>query len=369
MAWQYAIKRRTLHFHEPAGTSRGVYTTRTVWYVVLFDMAAGVFGVGECAPLPALSPELPTAEEGNLNALEARLEEATRAFVAGACTSAAIPEETPSSIRMALETAHLHVKTKSVRFFKTPFARGEEDIAINGLVWMGDKKTMVRRMEEKLEQGFSCIKCKIGGIDFESELEMLGILRSLAPDPQKVELRLDANGAFAPEEADKKLEALAKFSPHSIEQPIRKGQWQEMARLCKTSPIPIALDEELIGVPRRERLKLVEEIAPAYFVLKPSLHGGFKGCEQWIDLAIMSGSGFWVTSALESNIGLNAIAQWCGTLDCPLPQGLGTGKLFSDNCEIMPVHIVGTALHCDPAAHEPDLLAWLGLGMLSFLGS
>ena len=234
---------------------------------------------------------------------------------------------------------------------------------------MGDKKTMVRRMEEKLEQGFSCIKCKIGGIDFESELEMLGILRSLAPDPQKVELRLDANGAFAPEEADKKLEALAKFSPHSIEQPIRKGQWQEMARLCKTSPIPIALDEELIGVPRRERLKLVEEIAPAYFVLKPSLHGGFKGCEQWIDLAIMSGAGFWVTSALESNIGLNAIAQWCGTLDCPLPQGLGTGKLFSDNCEIMPVHIVGTALHCDPAAHEPDLLAWLGLGMLSFLGS
>ena len=369
MAWQYAIKRRTLHFHEPAGTSRGVYTTRTVWYVVLFDMAAGVFGVGECAPLPALSPELPTAEEGNLNALEARLEEATRAFVAGACTSAAIPEGTPSSIRMALETAHLHVKTKSVRFFKTPFARGEEDIAINGLVWMGDKKTMVRRMEEKLEQGFSCIKCKIGGIDFESELEMLGILRSLAPDPQKVELRLDANGAFAPEEADKKLEALAKFAPHSIEQPIRKGQWQEMARLCKTSPIPIALDEELIGVPRRERLKLVEEIAPAYFVLKPSLHGGFKGCEQWIDLAIMSGAGFWVTSALESNIGLNAIAQWCGTLDCPLPQGLGTGKLFSDNCEIMPVHIVGTALHCDPAAHEPDLLAWLGLGMLSFLGS
>lgn len=361
MAWQYAIKHRILHFHEPAGTSRGVYTTRHVWYVVLHDREAGVFGVGECAPLPGLSPELPTAGEADLKALEERLTEATRAFASGACTSAAIAAQTPSSIRMALETVHLHVKAKSVRFFKTPFARGEENIAINGLVWMGDKKTMIRRMEEKLAAGFSCIKCKIGGIDFASELEMLKLLRDLAPDPRKVELRLDANGAFAPEEADKKLEALARFSPHSIEQPIRKGQWQEMARLCRTSPIPIALDEELIGVPKSERARLMEEIAPAFLVLKPSLHGGFKGCERWIDLAIMSGAGFWVTSALESNIGLNAIAQWCGTLDCPLPQGLGTGKLFADNCELMPVRMEGTTLHCDPQLPEPDLCSWLGV--------
>ena len=362
MAWQFAVTRRTLHFHEPAGTSRGVYTTRNVWYVVLYDRESGAVGIGECAPLPGLSPELgPVADEAACTALEQRLTKACQDFVDGACVPSSIPEG-DSSIRFALEMALLHARTRSVRFFKTPFARGEEDIPVNGLVWMGDKETMVLRMEEKLAAGFTCIKCKIGGIDFASELEMLTLLRELAPDPAQVELRLDANGAFSPQEAEAKLEALAKFAPHSIEQPIRAGQWQEMARLCRTSPIPIALDEELINVPRKERARLMEAISPAYLVLKPSLHGGFKGCVQWVDLAVMAGAGFWVTSALESNIGLNAIAQWCGTLHCPRHQGLGTGRLFTDNCDLLPVHMQGTALHCDPDAAEPDLLSWLGLG-------
>lgn len=364
MAWQFAITRRTLHFHEPAGTSRGVYTTRNVWYVVLYNRENGAVGVGECAPLPGLSPELgPVADEAACAALEQRLNKACQDFVDTSCALSAFPE-LDSSIRFALETAFLHARTRSVRFFNTPFTRGEEDIPINGLVWMGDKDTMVRRMEAKLAAGYTCIKCKIGGIDFESELEMLSLLRELAPDPAKVELRLDANGAFTPEDADRKLEALARFAPHSIEQPIRAGQWKEMARLCRTSPVPIALDEELINVPRKERAELIETIAPAFLVLKPSLHGGIKGCVQWVDLAIMTGAGFWVTSALESNIGLNGIAQWCGTLLCRRHQGLGTGQLFTDNCDLLPIGIRGTAIHCDPEAPEPDLPAWLGLDHL-----
>ena len=355
------ITPRTFHFKQPAGTSRGVYTTRTSWFVSLTSPGCpGRNGVGECAPLPDLSCDASPDYALRLRAFCDKLEQEGRIDRAA---MRAFP-----SMLFGLETALLSFERGSADLFGTAFGRGEVGIPTNGLVWMGSFDEMLSRMEQKIGQGFRCIKLKIGAIDFDSEMELLRRIRGRF-SVREMQIRLDANCAFRTEDALYKLELLSQYAVHSIEQPIRKGQWQEMARLCKTSPIPIALDEELIGVPRRERLKLVEEIAPAYFVLKPSLHGGFKGCEQWIDLAIMSGAGFWVTSALESNIGLNAIAQWCGTLDCPLPQGLGTGKLFSDNCEIMPVHIVGTALHCDPAAHEPDLLAWLGLGMLSFLGS
>lgn len=351
MSWKYEIVHKTLHFREPAGTSRGVYTTRDVWYVILHDTGSGRFGVGECAPLPDLSVDAGPDFCGRLDAV-------CKTFAQDGDFKA-IPWECPS-MRFGLETALLHAKSASVRFFKTPYSRGEEDISFNGLVWMGDKNTMMQRVKAKFLDGHSCIKLKIGGIDFESELEMLALLRELGPDPAKLEIRLDANGAFTPENAMKRLEALARFSPHSIEQPIRQGQWDAMAELCKNSPIPVALDEELIGCPKEGRRKLMETLRPAHVVLKPTLLGGFKACEGWVDLAATVNAGFWITSALESNIGLNAIAQWCGTLDLACAQGLGTGQLFTDNCELLPSHVRGTAMHCDPDLEEPDLLGWLG---------
>lgn len=352
MPWQYRICPRTLHFKEPAGTSRGVYTTRDVWYIVLFNRTKRCFGVGECAPLPDLSCDAgPDYEK--------RLDEVCQTFVKSGDIHS-VPEDCPS-MRFGLETALLHARAESVRFFRTPFSRGSEDLAINGLVWMGDRDTMKARIETKLAQGFRCIKCKIGGIDFESELELLASIRERFPDPAELELRLDANGAFSVEEAPARLEALAKFAPHSIEQPIRQGQWEAMAELCRTSPIPIALDEELINVPKVRKADLMDCIRPQYLVLKPSLHGGLRGCEQWMDQAASHECGCWVTSALESNIGLNAIAQWCGTKHWDLAQGLGTGQLFTDNCEIMPLRLQGSGLHCNPEAPEPDLLAWLGI--------
>ena len=226
---------------------------------------------------------------------------------------------------------------------------------------MGNHEKMLERMEAKLAKGFRCLKFKIGGIDFESECDLLERVRALYPDPCDLELRLDANGSFSAENAMERLERLAKFQPHSLEQPVRQGNWPLMADLCKNSPVPLALDEELIGVTGSRKKELVETIRPAYLVIKPSLHGGIRGMEEWIALADAVGVGHWVTSALESNIGLNAIAQWLGREDPVLPQGLGTGQLFADNCELMPAVLRGAAMHCDPAAPEPDLASWLGL--------
>ena len=359
MAWHYRLVHRLLHFLEPAGTSRGVYTTRDAWYVVLSN-DAGRYGVGECAPLPDLSCDAgPDYEE--------RLDKVCQDFCASAkdgtaegAIDAACPENCPS-MRFGLETALLHYEKGSVRFYDTPFSRGEKDIPINGLVWMGNHEKMLERMEAKLAKGFRCLKFKIGGIDFESECDLLERVRALYPDPCDLELRLDANGSFNAENAMDRLERLAKFQPHSLEQPVRQGNWQLMADLCKNSPVPLALDEELIGVTGSRKKDLVETIRPAYLVIKPSLHGGIRGMEEWIALADAVGVGHWVTSALESNIGLNAIAQWLGREDPVLPQGLGTGQLFADNCELMPAVLRGAAMHCDPAAPEPDLASWLGL--------
>lgn len=238
--------------------------------------------------------------------------------------------------------------------FDTPFSRGEEGIPINGLVWMGTYNEMQQRIEEKLEQGFHCVKLKIGAIDFEQELELLRRIRSRFSH-RELEVRVDANGAFGPrpqssqraesmEDALYKLELLSQFALHSIEQPIMAGQWANMAELCRDAPLPIALDEELIGVndPEAKR-QLLHIIKPAYIVLKPSLHGGMAGCREWIDTAREEGIGSWMTSALESNIGLNAIAQFCSDVygsNISMPQGLGTGQLFTDNIE-MPLEIRG----------------------------
>ena len=237
-----------------------------------------------------------------------------------------------------LETALRHLQTGTIRLWDSAFSRGEEGIPINGLVWMGTFEEMKQRIHEKITQGFRCIKLKIGAIDFNRELELLARIRDHFPAEQ-IELRVDANGAFSPADALEKLHRLSEFQLHSIEQPIRAGQWNEMARLCAATPFPIALDEELIGINRRDRkIELLETIRPQYIILKPSLHGGISGSEEWMELAAERGIGSWVTSALESNIGLNAIAQWCATLQPALPQGLGTGLLFTDNIDY-PLHI------------------------------
>lgn len=342
---QVRFRPHVLHFHQPAGTSRGVYTERQVWYVEARSEHRGrpICGLGECAPLPGLSCDA-------LPHYESLLQEACLHWE----TRGELPRERLRdypSILMGLETAERSLEAcrrgDAFRLWDSPFARGERGITINGLVWMGRYEEMLQRMGEKLAQGYSCVKLKIGAIDFERELELLGQLRSRYPREQ-VELRLDANGAFAPEEALHKLQRLSAFDIHSIEQPIAVGQWKAMAELSKESPIAIALDEELIGVNEpKQKAQLLDTISPQYIILKPSLHGGFSGAEEWQRLAQARGIGHWATSALESNVGLNAIAQWCAvTYDLSIapPQGLGTGQLFRDNYEGIGLRIEGEEL-------------------------
>lgn len=350
--YQLSVFPRRLHFKQPAGTSRGIYTTRRVWYLLLRDKANRRYGVGECAPLPALScDDLPDYEE--------ILSRACRDFEQEGRINREALLPYPS-ILFGLETAWLHLRAGSLQFWHTPFSEGKAGIPINGLVWMGSFDEMYRRIEEKMRQGFRCIKLKIGAIDFDKELELLAHIRRRF-GPEEVELRVDANGAFTPADAPGKLERLAAFHLHSIEQPIRAGQWEEMAGLCARSPLPIALDEELIGINQTERkIELLDTVRPRYIILKPSLHGGISGSDEWIRLAAERGIGAWVTSALESNIGLNAIAQWCATLRPSIPQGLGTGLLFTDNIDY-PLHIEGDCLRFHPEEEEPDVPKWLSL--------
>ena len=321
------ITPRLLHFKQPAGTSRGVYNTRKVWYIEISSMEnPSINGIGECAPLPNLScDDVPQYEE----------------VLQQACSRVAregnIPTESLRnypSILFGLETALRHYETGSLALWDTPFSRGEAGIPINGLIWMGNFEEMYRQIEAKMEAGYRCIKLKIGAIDFDAELTLLKHIRSRF-SVKDIELRVDANGAFSPAEAMHKLDALSKLDLHSIEQPIRAGQWEEMARLTARTPLPIALDEELIGHNTPEiKQELLSAIHPQYIILKPSLHGGICGSNEWIAEAEKQNIGWWVTSALESNIGLNAIAQWCATLHNALPQGLGTGQLFTDNIDL-----------------------------------
>ena len=324
---------RLLHFKQPAGTSRGIYTTRQVWYVSITDGERQ--GVGECAPLPKLSCD-------DVANYEEVLRDACRKLTERQALNAEELRDYPS-ILFGLETALRHFEVGDFRLWDTPFSRGERGIPINGLIWMGDYSTMLQRIESKMKQGFRCIKLKIGAIDFDDELRLIRFIRQHFSS-REVELRVDANGAFAPADAPDRLKRLADEDLHSIEQPIRAGQWEEMARLCSDTPLPIALDEELIGVndPARKSA-LLDTIRPQYIILKPSLHGGMSGGDEWIAHAEQRGIGWWITSALESNIGLNAIAQWCATKQNPMPQGLGTGQLFTDNVE-MPLEIRQDAL-------------------------
>ena len=326
--YKYEIEEKTLHFKQPAGTSRGVYTTRKVWLVRLSDGERE--GVGECAPLPDLS-------------CDAMEDEEYRSILNRVCEEFCQRQELDNdslrqypSMLFGLETAWLNM-TNGDRLFDTAFSRGEVGIPINGLVWMGSYEEMLKRMEEKLEKGFRCVKLKIGAIDFDQELDLVKRIRERFSH-HEVELRLDANGAFKYEEALYKLELLSQYAIHSIEQPIKAGQWAYMAELCRESPLPIALDEELIGVNDPEMKRhMLNIIKPRYIILKPSLHGGMQGCREWIETAKDMGIGSWITSALESNIGLNAIAQFASDVygdHITMPQGLGTGQLFTDNIDM-----------------------------------
>ena len=334
------IEERTLHFKQPAGTSRGVYTERRIWLVTVTDGSA--IGIGECAPLPKLScDDIPNYAE------------VLRHFCDEVERTGEIPYEAlrdyPSML-FGLETAFYEVRRKKEEgrdvLFDTSFSRGEVGIPINGLVWMGTFDEMRERIEQKLEQGFRCVKLKIGAIDFDAELELIKQIRGRF-SRHEVELRVDANGAFRFDEALYKLELLSQYALHSIEQPIKAGQWANMAELCRESPLPIALDEELIGVndPEQKR-QMLNIIKPRFIILKPSLHGGMMGVREWVDIARDMGIGSWITSALESNIGLNAIAQLCSDIygdAIKMPQGLGTGQLFIDNIP-MPLEIRGDQL-------------------------
>ena len=325
---RFEIEEKTLHFKQPAGTSRGVYTTRKVWLVRLSDGERE--GVGECAPLPDLSCDAMDDEE-------------YRSILNRVCEEFCQRQELDNdslrqypSMLFGLETAWLNM-TNGDKLFDTAFSRGEVGIPINGLVWMGSYEEMLERMEEKLEKGFRCVKLKIGAIDFDQELDLVKRIRERFSH-HEVELRLDANGAFKYEEALYKLELLSQYAIHSIEQPIKAGQWAYMAELCRESPLPIALDEELIGVNDPEMKRhMLNIIKPRYIILKPSLHGGMQGCREWIETAKDMGIGSWITSALESNIGLNAIAQFASDVygdHITMPQGLGTGQLFTDNIDM-----------------------------------
>ena len=365
------ISERTLHFKQPAGTSRGVYTTRHSYYLTLTsDELPGVEGVGECATLPDLSCDAKPEYEMTLRQVCQMVEQMGRipydmiraypSITFGLETAFAsffdaakkfleiVPAEGASSSEM-LKQKGVFVPAgmeNLTDLFDSPFGRGEEGITINGLVWMGTYEEMLARLEEKLQAGFHCVKLKIGAIDFFKELDLIKRIRDVYTQEQ-VELRVDANGGFLPENAMSQLEALAKYDIHSIEQPIKQHQWPKMAQLCRETPLPIALDEELIGVNVRSMKEaLLDTIRPQYIILKPSLHGGIYGCNEWIQLASQRGIGSWITSALESNIGLNAIAHYAAKVYGPnveMPQGLGTGQLFTDNIP-MPLEIRGDKL-------------------------
>lgn len=335
----YSIQPVVLQFKQPAGTSRGVYRERKLWYVHLYDNA--FHGIGECAPLYDLSCDY-------RDDMQDIIDSACKYYVSHRFIDYEGLKNYPS-VLFALETAVLSLegsrKGNALKFYDNSFTRNETGITFNGLVWMGSYEEMSERVEQKLSQGFKCIKIKIGAIEIEKELLLLKKLRERYSE-EEIQIRVDANGGFTPEKAPTILKTLASMQIHSIEQPIRQGQWKEMAFLCKQSPIPIALDEELIGInDLKKKQELLDNIQPQYIILKPTLHGGLSGCEEWIREAQKRNIGYWVTSALESNVGLNAIAQWTAQIgSTKMPQGLGTGSLFKTNFDATDLETVSDKL-------------------------
>ncbi|KGL63971.1 o-succinylbenzoate synthase [Polaribacter sp. Hel1_85] len=331
-------KKYILNFKNPSGTSRGVLRTKETWFIILEKN--GKTGIGETGLFRGLSiDDIPNYEE--------KLIWACNNINLGLVKLLLELNEFPS-IQFGLEQAFLSLKSENkFNLFPSEFTKGNRAIAINGLIWMGEKEFMKNQIKEKLKTGFSCIKMKIGAIDFDAEIELLKLIRKEF-SAKEIELRVDANGAFNPKNALDKLKKLSELDIHSIEQPIRQGQIQEMTTLCAKTPLPIALDEELIGVfSSEEKRKLLETIQPQFIILKPSLIGGFAGSTEWIKFAEEMNADWWITSALESNIGLNAIAQFTYSLQSKLPQGLGTGGLFTNNFE-SPLEVKNGTLHYNP---------------------
>ncbi len=320
-----SFHKHTSVFKTPGGTSRGILETKDSWIIELWSSHdSETIGTGEVSIIEKLSIDDPSRIEPALKLLKELINKD--------------PESIPDflspfpAIQFGLETALLDLKKGGHQIlFPSNFTRGKTGIPINGLVWMGDFASMHKQLKEKLEAGFTCIKIKVGAIDFEQELSLLKQVRNEFKQ-NEIEIRVDANGAFAVGEAEEKLKRLSEYQLHSIEQPIKAGHWEAMARLCELDIIPIALDEELIGN-RDNKAALLDSIDPPYIILKPSLLGGLTVGDEWIKLAEERNIGWWATSALETNIGLNAIAQWTVTKNNPMPQGLGTGQLFTNNFE------------------------------------
>lgn len=331
---QFSYIKRTLIFRFDAGTSRGVLRTRDVFWIKAWDSQnAEISGWGEAAPLINLSPDYRPDFEVILGKMLDKLNkeswECSQSSVLLKLKEC-IPFGLPS-IRFGLETAILDwMNGGKKRILKNDFFDNQQPIPINGLIWMGDRDFMLEQIDQKLNEGFNCIKMKIGALDFEQEISLLSYIRSRF-SPEQITLRVDANGAFPPDEALEKLKKLAQFGIQSIEQPISAGNRQEMRKLCSATPLAIALDEELIGV--KEKEELLDQVQPQHIILKPTLLGGILETQEWIKLAESRNIGWWMTSALESNIGLNAISQLAATFGSPIPQGLGTGKLYHNNLE------------------------------------
>jgi o-succinylbenzoate synthase len=343
----------TLKFKFDAGTSRGVMRERDTWFVKLWDDAEPQkVGIGECAPLPGLSID-------NLSLLQENIQRIAKSFSNSKELLLPHFQQIASSLeffpalRFAFETAIMNLNLGGKRtIFENDFTTKSAPIAINGLVWMGNKSFMLKQIEEKLLEGFSCLKLKIGALDFETEKDILASIRRTY-SASEISIRVDANGAFSATEALGKLNQLSDFHIHSVEQPIKVGQWEEMAKLCALSPIPLALDEELIGVYGTQKNKLLDYIKPQYIILKPSLLGGFAMCDEWISLAEKQRVDWWITSALESNIGLNAICQYTYEKTShkrEMPQGLGTGSLYHNNIK-SPLCVQKGHIYYDPNGH------------------
>jgi o-succinylbenzoate synthase len=327
-----------LNFKQPSGTSRGTLTLKGTWFIVITNNNKR--GIGECGMFRGLSIDDRPDFEDKLNWVCKNISKGLDNLVS-------VLTEFPS-IQFGLEMAFLSLQSKDeFVLFPSRFTKGEASIPINGLIWMGDKQFMKQQIIEKIKTGFSCIKLKIGAIDFKTELELLKSIRDEF-SVKDIELRVDANGAFSPSEALEKLQQLSQYNLHSIEQPIKQGQFEDMARLCELSSLPIALDEDLIGINTvTKKEELLQTINPQYIILKPSLIGGFKRSKEWIETAESQNIKWWITSALESNVGLNAIAQWTYTLNNTMPQGLGTGSLFTNNF-LSPLKVENGTLQHEP---------------------
>lgn len=335
---EFSCFRHRLEFKIPGGTSRGVLRHKDSWLIQISKNDK--HGIGECSIIEGLSPESPQIVTDFFEEIPQYLEKG-KDFLLQRYTEA-------PAVQFAIEMAFSGLESRHpLLHFDTPVINGHQTIPINGLIWMGDIESMMTQLEQKVNLGFSCIKIKVGAIDFESECGFLHRIRTRYHSSD-IELRLDANGAFQTEDVMSKLSEISKYDIHSIEQPIAPGQWDEMATLCKTSPIPIALDEELIGINSKEdKENLIQQIHPQYIIIKPSLVGGWQGSDQWVSIAEKHDIGWWATSALESNIGLNAIAQWVSTKQSSMPQGLGTGGLFTNNIRT-PLYLRGQNMGFDP---------------------